>query len=373
MKKEIFFVINSLEGGGAERVISNLATYFHNKHHKVMIICLNNARIAYHLPKDLKVVFLVDRRSDDLKHRVYYASSIFLKLTYLLFKSRPKCVISFMTTANLWTGISCLLTKTDYIVSERITPDYTINKLSNLQKWVSLKIYNNAKAVVLPSEGIKVGLKKNKGFELLENYKIIYNPINHFKTATNMKVDTGKFILAVGRLSYEKGFDFLINAFSIIKNKDINLLIAGEGELQASLYKQICELNLQHRVKLIGRQNNLQDYYSQAEIFVLSSRNEGYPNALVEALSLGCPSIATNCEFGPSEIIKHRKNGLLVENQNVSKLAHAIDKLIQDQHLRAFLSIKAKEINKTNEAIRKAGNAVCGLAKKRLRAAKRRK
>jgi len=348
MKGKLFFVINTLQGGGAERVVSTLASYLQKRKYHISIICLNNARSSYKLPKEIDVIYLVDRKGDGAFHRLYYAACTFFKLAYLLFTKRPQCVISFMTSANLWTGITCLVTRTPYFVSERTTPDHTLNQFGPFLKWITYVIYSRAKAVVLPSRGIGLALKKIKAFEGLNNIVVIKNPVTDFASFSSQRVHPSKFILGVGRLSFEKGFDQLIDAYSSIKCTDTDLLIAGEGIELEALRKQADSLKLGNSVQLIGSKSNLQDYYHQAEVFVLPSRNEGYPNALIEAMSIGCPSIAMDCEFGPSEIINHGNNGLLIENESVKKMSESIDSLLSDPVLKAKLAVNARLINQTN-------------------------
>ncbi len=350
MNKKIFFVINSLQGGGAERVVSILAKRLHELQYKVSIVCLNFAKPVYPLPDNLEIVYLQERKGESFFLRIYYAVRLFIKLNYLMFNKRPDYIISFMTTANLWTGISSFFTRANYIVSERTTPDYTINRYNKLLQLFSGLIYSRAKAVVIPSRGIEECLRKNLNFNQLKNYHVIHNPINNEARPPAIKsVNDNKFILAVGRLSYEKGFDILITAFKKADlPSEIQLLIVGEGPEKETLTRQIISLNLQERVKLLGFKKNIHDYYAQAQFFVLSSRNEGYPNALIEAMSMGCACIAMDCEYGPSEIIKHQHNGLLVADENMCELSAAIKLLHTNAVLKAKLTKNAKFINKTN-------------------------
>jgi len=348
MAKSIFFVINTLQGGGAERVLSTLALDFYKRNVPVTIICLNYAESVYKLPDDLNIIYLVDRNSQSILSRLYYALIIFFKLTYLIYSKKPSCVISFMTTANLWSGLSSILTNSNFIVSERTTPEHTINKQNSLLKKCSEIIYRQALAIVLPAKGIENCLRKNSGFADLTNCKIINNPVGHLGNLTGNRVHDKKFILGVGRLSFEKGFDQLIEAFANLNLKGIDLLIAGDGPEYAVLEEQIKHLKIEKHVKLIGSKDNLQDYYDQAELFVLPSRNEGYPNALIEAMSLGCPCVAMDCEFGPSEIIRHQKNGLLVEDNNIKELTAAIYKILNNPILKNKLATNARQINTTN-------------------------
>lgn len=341
-------MINSLDGGGAERVLSTLAVDFHKRRIPVKIFCLNHAKTHYQLPNNLAIEFLLNRNSNSIVHRIYYACITFYKLIYSFAKEKPVCVISFMTTSNFWSGFVAILTQTNFIVSERTTPDYCIKPQNPLFKLLLSKIYKNAKAIVIPAKGIESLLKQYNGFEKLENFKIIHNPISSLGIPSKNKVHNRKFILGVGRLSHEKGFDMLIDAYAKLKPKNIDLLILGEGLNRESLEKQISNLQLQNRVKLLGIKTNLQDYYSQAELFVLSSRSEGYPNALIEAMSYGCACIALDCEFGPSEIIKNKRNGILIESNKIDDLSFEINEVLNNSFLRNRISNNALRINKTN-------------------------
>lgn len=346
---KLFFIINTLNGGGAERVISNLCNYFNNRNFDVSIVCLNKTTPAYYLAPEIKVYTLVDteRKSNSL-FRIWYSGVTFFKLLTLLIRNRPKMVISFMTTSNLWAGITCNTLAIPYIVSERTTPDDTVNKFNYILRWLSYHIYNKAKMIVVPSKGIIPCFRKNKSFRNLNNFEVINNPINQFKPSVATGVHKRKFILAVGRLDELKGFDLLITAFKSVQRMNIDLLISGEGPDRKKLEDQIQDLNLEHRVKLIGFKANLQDYYKQAQLFVLSSRNEGYPNVLVEAMSLGCACVAADCEFGPSDIIEHEKNGLLVKANSSTHLAEAMNRALEDSLLKAKIATNAKLINDAN-------------------------
>ncbi|WP_207425875.1 glycosyltransferase [Pedobacter sp. SYSU D00535] len=349
MKPKLFFVINTLQGGGAERVVTTLANHFNRKGYRVFIVCLNYAPASYIPDAGVEVLFLVRRdKSHHIVNRLLYAFLTFFRLLQLLKKEKPTCVVSFMTSVNLWTGLTCSLLKIPFMVSERTTPDDTIHKLNYFLKHVSFLVYRQSKAVVLPSEGMINCFKKNKSFSTLENFRIIRNPVMTFNSASSNLVYPRKFILAVGRLDPIKGFDLLIEAFAKLKGLDIDLLISGEGTERDFLCRLIERFDLADKVKLIGFKENLQDYYQQAELFVLSSRNEGYPNALIEAMSLGCPCIATDCEFGPSEIIEDGQNGILIPTNNPDAIADAVLNVLTNPILKERISRRARLITRTN-------------------------
>jgi glycosyltransferase involved in cell wall biosynthesis len=348
-KTKLFFVINTLNGGGAERVISNLGNHFSQKNFEVTMVCLNEARPAYLLDPEIKIHSLITQdRKRFFGFRLYYAARTFIKLIFLLKREKPAAIISFMTSANMWTGLSCAFIKIPYIVSERITPDYTVNQFSFILNKLAANLYGRSKAIVVPSRGMIAAFRKNKSFSKLNNFEVINNPVNKFGPSAVSIAHPHKYILAVGRLDPQKGFDLLIKAFKKLNIADLDLLICGEGSERPNLELQIARLHLKRKVKLIGFQTDLPSYYRQAELFVLSSRNEGYPNALVEAMSLGCTCIATDCEFGPADIIEHGKNGLLVKPNAVNALYKAMNGLMYDNTLKAKLSSNAILINQTN-------------------------
>lgn len=351
-KQKLFFVISSLNGGGAQRVLISLANHFAQLQCEVVVIALNYEEPSYAIDKRVEVVYLLNERRPQLWHRAYCMFQTFFKLTSLLHKKKPDCAVAFITSANLWTGITCSLAGVPFIVSERTSPNRTVNQFNFLLKRIAAILYKKSSAVVVSAKGVEDCMLENNAFKNLTNISRITNAVPVFKTPSDTRVHNRRFILGVGRLAFVKGFDQLIAAYHLAGVRDADLLIVGDGEERDNLIVQIASLGLSDRVKLLGSKPNLQDYYSQAEIFVLPSRNEGYPNALVEAMSLGCPSIAMDCEFGPSEIIDDGRNGLLVKDNTVIGLSEMISTLIDDPALKANLSKEAGYINYTNSADR---------------------
>lgn len=349
MNNKLFFVISSLQRGGAERAISIVANELHRQNFEVTIICLNEADIAFKILPEVNVINLLKKRGkENILSRLWYAGLLYSRLIMLLMKEKPFYVISFMTTSNLWTGLACLITRVSFVVSEHTTPDITLNTFNYMFRTLSFLIYRKSVAVVVPSIGIADRIKENHSFRNLNNFRLIRNPIHEFPEPSKSSVNDKKFILGVGRLSFVKGFDILIEAYNNIENSNIDLVIAGDGAEYENLKIQIERLNLTGKVKLIGSKDNLQDYYHQAELFVLPSRNEGYPIALTEAMSFGCACIAVDCDFGPSEIIENGFNGILIEQSNLAKLIEAIDHLLFNDNLRKKISANAQLINEAN-------------------------
>lgn len=152
---------------------------------------------------------------------------------------------------------------------------------------------------------------------------------------------THKIVMAAGRLTHQKGFDLLIDAWAKVHQKkpDWKLIIYGDGELREELQHQIDNLDLQNHIKLYGKVTSLLDYFDKADIFVLSSRYEGFGMVILEAMSNGLPCIAFDCPCGPSDMISNKSDGILVEAGNIDQLSNEIINLIEDKDLRWALSL----------------------------------
>ena len=161
-------------------------------------------------------------------------------------------------------------------------------------------------------------------------------------------------ICAVGRLSEQKGYDILLQAFADFRkcHPAHHLHIYGEGNLRQTIEQQINQLNLQEAVTLHGSVPNVMFQVQNAGMFVLPSRFEGMPNALMEAMACGLPCIAADCDFGPAELIENGKNGLLVPVEDPTALAEAMSKLADDKTLAQTLSKNAYNIRVTHNGER---------------------
>jgi glycosyltransferase involved in cell wall biosynthesis len=150
-------------------------------------------------------------------------------------------------------------------------------------------------------------------------------------------------LLACGRLKALKGFDYLIDALvAVRKTVPAHLWIVGEGEERSALELKIKRLGLEGCVRLVGFQENPFKYMAAADVFVLSSLYEGFGNVIVEAMACGVPVVATNCPYGPGEIIEDGKNGILAPPADAAALAAAILRVLKDEDIRKKLSIEGK-------------------------------
>jgi glycosyltransferase involved in cell wall biosynthesis len=346
----LLFITPALGSGGAERVITILANNFAQQGYKIILVSLNYTQPAYPVEQRVTVHYLVKRHNNNFFYRLYYAWLTGYRLLRLIREARPYRIISFITSANLWTGAICFFTRTGYLVSERASPQRVIAGHNYWYKRLLAFLYSKAEAVVLCSNGVADGLGKIKYFSRLNNVHVIPNPVSVFPAPSGKRVHQRKFILAVGRLAYVKGFDKLIDAFALLKNTDLDLLIVGDGGERNRLDEQCKRLGLEDRVFMPGEKKNVQDYYVQAELFVLPSRSEGYPNALIEAMSFGCACIAVDCNYGPRDIITDGVNGLLVPPKDPEAIATAIYRMMKSPALKKKLGEQAQKINQTNSS-----------------------
>jgi len=319
--KKIMLIVPSLIRGGVERVVSTLSKEL-NKYYDVYVI-------IYHKPIEYEIegnLINLDTPTGSFGRKIKNTFYRVMKLKILIKKISPDFIVSFMG------NLQPILTFEPIIVSIRINPDFFPLYKKFLLKTV-YKLPNVIKIITCSSE-IEKKLNNDYG---LKNTKIIYNPIDlkliKQKLLAQKLVDFD-YILAVGRLRRQKGFDILIKAFakSDLKNM-IKLVILGEGEERKNLEELIGRLDLKNQVLLFGKVDNPFIYMKYAKFFILSSRHEGFPNVLLEALACETPVIATNCETGPSEIIENEKNGLLIPVEDEKALKEAMEKLFHDKGL----------------------------------------
>lgn len=313
---KIAFIIYDLTDGGAEKVVS-LLTRSLTKEHDISIVLFDN-KVDY--PYGGKIIDLNTPAKSGYINKILNIFVRILKLRKLLKENDFDHIFSFMESAN----IPSLLVNKNTVVSIRNNP----KMFSKLTQFLIKKLYPRAKKVIVNSYANKEILQKDF---LLDNVDVIYNPLNllEIEKKSQEQIDIkDEFIMAVGRLHLQKGFDMLIDAYanSTIP-RSVKLLIFGEGKLKDELQSQINRYNLANSIVLMGRTDNPYKYLAKAKAFILSSRYEGFPNVLIEAMSCQCPSIAFDCLTGPSEIIKDQHNGLLVEKENVEKLSNALNKL----------------------------------------------
>jgi glycosyltransferase involved in cell wall biosynthesis len=328
LTQRVSLFVATLAGGGAERVAANLSSGLSNLGYAVdLIVCDGTGAMRRVLKGDVR---LIDLRCGKVKWAVLHLRRYFLK-------RRPSAVISIQTDCNLATLIVSRLVRKPprIIISEHniCKKPGERNSLGVLfRRFLIKRLYPHADAMVAVSKGVKSDYQELIGTSCC-NVKVVYNPAYDEDTlgakaeahSCSMPSSDSPFVLAVGRLTRQKGFDSLVEAFSQISELvDCNVVILGEGEERTALQEQIDRLGLRRRISLKGFVGDPCTYFKGASLFVLSSRWEGFGLVLVEALAYGKRIVSTNCRSGPSEILENGKYGRLVPEDDVAALAHAI-------------------------------------------------
>ncbi|HXS04261.1 MAG TPA: glycosyltransferase [Rhodanobacter sp.] len=341
-------VISSLGGGGAERVMATLANAWAAEGVAVTLVTLADRRgDKYPLHAAVNRVALdVAGRSPHVFTALRNNAVRLRSLRRALRAAQPDAIISFTTTVNLLVVLAVRGWRVPVIVSERSFVGAQPPR--GMWRLVYRTLYRRAAAVVAQTRRGAVDLEAR----LSRPVVVIPNPVPDMPPAAARVAPYGRgqLVLAAGRLGVEKGFDILIDAFAMIaaEQPGWRLRIAGEGSARAALTEQIARHGLDGRVQLAGFDDDLPASMREADIFVLSSRYEGMPNALLEAMSLGLCCISSDCETGPREIIDSGSNGWLVPVADAPALAEALQMLMNDKTLRQRIGARAVEVRETH-------------------------
>ncbi len=344
---KISFVIPSLGSGGAERVISILANYWAEKDHEVAIFTFDDGRDQpfYELDRRIRLQPLgLSQVSSHVLSGIWNNINRLIVLKKNLTSYNPDVVISFMDTTNIKVILSLLFSDRFILVSERSDPQ--ARRIGVYWKILRRLTYGFADGIVVQSRGAYDYFSRNFSSKL----HIIPNPVvrqgdSDSHGAASLKFEN-PFIVAMGRLAEEKQYDLLLRAFASLKDRypQWTLIILGEGPLRSKLEALRDALGLTTRVFLPGRVKAPHGVLAAADLFVMTSRLEGFPNALCEAMACGLPVISTDCPSGPREIIRDGLDGILVAPGDVEELAAAMGLLMTDEAKRKELAARAPEI-----------------------------
>jgi GalNAc-alpha-(1->4)-GalNAc-alpha-(1->3)-diNAcBac-PP-undecaprenol alpha-1,4-N-acetyl-D-galactosaminyltransferase len=340
----ITLVISDLQCGGAQRVMSIMANYWAAKPWDVTLLTLERSTEAfYELDRRIKFIQLnLSGDSVGLRARLQNNLRRIRVLRRAIRDSDPEAVISFMNTMNVITLLATRGLSVPVIVSERTDP--TMSAIGRVWEQLRFWTYPLADKLVVQNRGALSYFPS----KIRSRTRIIPNPVLPPPTANQPSPDGRHYkqLVSMGRLNHVKGFDLLIRAFADLKEhqRDWTLLIFGEGPARAELESLRSNLGLDNRVMLPGRIRNVHEVLQQADLFVMPSRYEGFPNALCEAMACGLPVICTDCPSGPREIIRHGIDGFLVANENIEALTSTMDHLMGSEAERNRLARRAPEV-----------------------------
>lgn len=348
----LFVFIYSLSSGGAERVTSNLVNYWAEKGWKITIVTLTSLDQDFYTlhPNIHRFALDLDANSDSMAAALQHNLRRVRALRNILVREAPDVALGVMSTASCLLALAAKGTNIPAIGSERIHPP--MYPLGLVWEWLRRRTYPHLDAVVSQTEQSAQWLRACAG---VHKVPVIPNPVSYPLVSHEPRVlpnaGTGNvrvlnMLLAVGRLSAQKGFDRLVSAFAelVFRFPQWRLVILGEGNCRAELEEQVAALALRDRVWLPGAVGNVGEWYESANLYVMASRFEGFPNTLLEALAYGVPAISVDCETGPRDIVRHEIDGLLVPQDNRRALVDALSRVMDDESLRRRYAARAIEV-----------------------------
>ena len=302
-------------------MIVNLANSFSYRS-EVCVYTVDESASFYPLNDEVKHTKIGKKFSGSIE-RLNFLYSIY-HLYKLLNKNKPDVLVSFIDLNNIVSIIVAKLLKIPVIISERSNPEYF--QSNHLLNFMIKMLYKRADLLVLQTKGVR-------GSFLRLNIKLPETTVlpNFLNEDFYREVDftkKKKIILLVGRFRAEKNHIQFLKALLLSKTAGWTIKIIGDGEKYGECIEFIKQHGLSDKVILEGKKPNVIDYYDEASIFVLPSLFEGFPNVLIEAMSRGCVCLASDCNYGPNEIIQHGHNGFLFEVNNIENLSELMNMTI---------------------------------------------
>lgn len=317
--KRIALLIPSLKSGGAERVVSIWSSEIAKTGQEVFLIVLYKTESEYETYGNVKKIYLYESHAESKKDSIL---GKIRKIRNALKGNKIDVAIPFITYIGLMTTAACAFTKTVVVETIRNNPE-SIPKSKIERTLRNISVFFSKKCIVQNESQ-----KQYFGKRIQKKTVIFPNPLHPSVTSAEKEYkNTGKLtFVTVGRLETQKNQKLLCDAFALASKsiQNIELKIYGAGSLQGDIEQHIEDLNMQGKIFLCGKTDNVADTLIMADAFILSSDFEGMPNALMEAMAVGLPCISTDCPTGPSDMIETRKNGILVPVGDVVSMSKAI-------------------------------------------------
>tara|TARA_R110002050_G_scaffold81892_3_gene175352 strand:- start:7521 stop:8597 length:1077 start_codon:yes stop_codon:yes gene_type:complete len=324
MTNKICLLVDCLGAGGAEKAAANISISLTNRGYLVCIVIMQN-RVDYEFKGELFNFGLIkeqfNRINSFIKFKNYFKKNNY---DYIIdFRLRTVYLKELLFSRVVFKNSKVIYTVHNHDLS------YYFSFLKF--PWFATLPHVKQKKFISVCIEIQNHLEQKLKIPSLVIYNYVSKDIFSFED--HLKSNENEYIIAVGRLTNVKQFDILIKSYSKSKlcENNIGLVILGDGIEKKSLEGLIYKLNLKNHIKLMPFKNNPYSLIKNAKALVLTSKDEGFPMVLLEALTLNTPVIAFNCKSGPKEIIYHNKNGLLVDDQNEQQLTLSLNKLILDE------------------------------------------
>ncbi len=342
--KKISILAMNMHYGGAQRVISVLLDEL-VKDYSVFLVLFNND-IHFDIPKDVKVTVLFPKENGHNSFYVKLKNTLVVSKKYSRFikSNNIQISMSFLALPNIINGMVRSRNKNlRTIISERCFPSlmYKANKSSKLlSKYVIPRYY--AKNDILFSNSININEDLKSNFKVNMPMAVIYNPIiidEKIKREPAVKPTSDLFrFINVGSIYDAKNQQMIVRALALLDYDKFHYTQAGTGQLESDVKGLCVSKKIEHSTTFLGNVSNVKEQLAENDCFVLSSKTEGFPNVVLEALSVGLPVISTNCKTGPLELLNDNeaieipkggyalaKYGLLVNVNDYLGLAKALE------------------------------------------------
>ncbi|SER70898.1 glycosyltransferase [Psychrobacillus sp. OK032] len=339
MKIKVLVFLFQLNGGGAERTVVNIINKLDTDIYDIVLVLGNDKNNVY-----------IDLISDRVKIKFLYCNKLrncLFRLRKCIIEENPTLIFTTMNPNNLMVLFAKILSfKSIPVIIREANNRTQSGKVTKFNKFITTIFYNTSNKVVALSQGVSEDLIENFKIKT-DKIKVIYNPvdidnINILKNEIVEDIEINKnekLIISVGRLEEQKDFSTLIKAFSLVLEKiNAKLIILGIGS-QEKMLKELCvNLGIEDKVLFLGFKENPQKYVKSSDLFVLTSKWEGFGHVIVESMAVGTPVVVTDCKSGPFEIIKDNKYGLLTEVENFQEVAKKIIAMLENDEMRSWYS-----------------------------------
>jgi glycosyltransferase involved in cell wall biosynthesis len=341
----IGFVIFSLQGGGAERVAATLVNEWARRGEQITLLTIDSHDTDFY-PIDervQRVALGLNIPSKNWRDSVANNVRRVSLLRTFARSSKFDVIISFGDKTNVLLLLATRGLNIPVIVAEHIDPRvWFIGASADCLRRL---LYPRASAVIVLTAGIGQWARQIVGTEAVT---VIPNPVGEqcLRRSQSIIKDKQHFVVAMGRMDFQKGFDLLLRAFALCVERypDWTLRLVGQGAEQQRLWNLSDQLGIKHAVRFEPVTKEPEKVFRESDLFVLSSRFEGFPMVLLEAMACGLPVVSFDCMSGPREMIRHDVDGLLVPPEDVDALAKAMAGLMGDERERRRLAERAVEV-----------------------------
>lgn len=334
------FVCDTLSGGGAERFVSTSLVHLDRSRVRPSL-CLFRPDVTYPLPDDVPLTVLE-------KQRPWHIPIAIGKLSRLLGVERPDAVFSAFSHPSFITGNALALCRHRPRWVARVSNDPDAHETGTLRPWMR-KLYARADAVVCNSSELREAFADSYP-EAAQRAFFLPNATDFDRidrlAAEPVDGEDGDVptLVAVGRLHAQKRVDRMIDLVARLRRRlEVRLVVCGDGPLRAELEARAAERGVAQWVRFLGFVENPYRWMAHADLYLLTSDYEGLPNALIEAQGLGIPAVATDCDYGPREVVEPGETGLLVPPDDADALATAVESLLADPERRARMGRAARQ------------------------------